>query len=96
MIAHRRLNPVGLVGLFGLPAAAFVALKLLHWLNWPWWLVLAPIWVGWLIAAGCIIAAACRGIARRGENEGGDSESAPRLGKRRQSRSGAPGGKNAR
>jgi phosphoglycerol transferase MdoB-like AlkP superfamily enzyme len=28
---------------------AFVVLKLTHVINWSWWYVLAPFWIGWAV-----------------------------------------------
>jgi hypothetical protein len=35
-----RLNALGLLGV------VFVTLKLIHYIDWSWWLVLAPFWAG--------------------------------------------------
>jgi hypothetical protein len=34
------------IGFFGLLAILFIALKLFGVINWSWWLVLAPLYVG--------------------------------------------------
>lgn len=34
----------GGVGFFGLLGILFIALKLTNVIDWPWWVVLAPIW----------------------------------------------------
>lgn len=34
----------GGIGFFGLLAVLFIGLKLTHYIDWSWWLVLAPIW----------------------------------------------------
>ena len=34
------------IGFFGLLTIVFITLKLLHIINWSWWLVLAPMWIG--------------------------------------------------
>lgn len=34
----------GGIGFFGLLAITFIVLKLLHYIDWSWWWVLAPIW----------------------------------------------------
>ena len=33
------------IGFVGLLTIAFIILKLLHKINWPWWWVLSPIWI---------------------------------------------------
>lgn len=38
-----RAQPGG-VGFFGLLTIVFVTLKLTHYIDWSWWLVLAPLW----------------------------------------------------
>lgn len=35
----------GGIGFFGLLAILFIALKLLGYIKWSWWWVLAPIWM---------------------------------------------------
>jgi len=34
------------IGFFGMLTIVFITLKLLHIINWSWWLVLAPMWIG--------------------------------------------------
>ena len=34
----------GGIGFFGLLTIAFIILKLTHIIDWPWWLVIAPLW----------------------------------------------------
>jgi hypothetical protein len=34
------------IGFSGLLAVLFIGLKLTHIINWGWWWVLAPIWIG--------------------------------------------------
>lgn len=38
------------IGFSGVLAVLFIALKLTHVINWSWWWVLAPIWIGFAIA----------------------------------------------
>lgn len=38
------------IGFFGLLTVLFIALKLLHVINWPWIWVLAPLWGGLALA----------------------------------------------
>jgi len=35
------------IGFFGLLGVLFIGLKLTHYINWSWWLVLLPLY-GWL------------------------------------------------
>ena len=35
-------NGIGFLGLLGL---LFIALKLTNFIDWSWWLVLAPLWI---------------------------------------------------
>jgi hypothetical protein len=37
------------VGFTGLLTVAFVVLKLCHVINWSWWWVLSPLWIGFLV-----------------------------------------------
>lgn len=34
------------IGVFGLLGVAFVVLKLTHYINWSWWWVTMPFWIG--------------------------------------------------
>lgn len=34
------------IGLVGATALLFVGLKLTHYIDWSWWWVLAPLWLG--------------------------------------------------
>ena len=36
----------GGIGFTGLLTVAFIVLKLTHVINWSWWWVLSPIWIG--------------------------------------------------
>lgn len=33
----------------------FVGLKLTHYIDWSWWLVLAPVWIPIALGIGCVI-----------------------------------------
>lgn len=37
------------IGFTGLLAIAFIVLKLTGFINWSWWWVLSPLWIGFLI-----------------------------------------------
>jgi multisubunit Na+/H+ antiporter MnhB subunit len=34
------------IGFSGLLTIAFIVLKLTHYIDWSWWWVLSPIWIG--------------------------------------------------
>ncbi len=40
------------IGVLGLLGIVFVALKLIGVIQWSWWLVTAPFWGGFALAAG--------------------------------------------
>ena len=48
----------GGVGFFGLLAIVFIACKITGFIDWPWWLVLSPIWGVLLFAVVVAIVAA--------------------------------------
>jgi hypothetical protein len=39
-------SSAGGIGFGGLLTIVFIVLKLLHVINWSWWWVLAPLWMG--------------------------------------------------
>ena len=41
----------GGIGFTGLLTIVFITLKLTHVIDWSWWWVLAPLWIGFAIAA---------------------------------------------
>ena len=45
----------------------FIVLKLTHVINWSWWWVLSPLWIGFIIE---IILHAVGGIGHRGGGMG--------------------------
>lgn len=50
----------GGIGLTGLLTVVFITLKLTHYIDWSWWWVLCPLWIGlaiFLTIAVVIIAA---------------------------------------
>ena len=53
----------GGVGLFGLLGVAFVVLRLVGVIDWPWWAVTAPIWAP--LAVAFVALAALAAIGRR-------------------------------
>jgi len=42
----------GGIGFFGLLTILFIGLKLTHYIDWSWWLVLAPLWIPMVIGIG--------------------------------------------
>lgn len=40
----------------------FIGLKLTGFIEWPWWLVLAPVWGGFLLAVVFIVVAVVIGV----------------------------------
>ena len=48
----------GGIGFFGMLAIVFIACKITGFIDWPWWLVLSPIWgVLLLVVVVAIVAA---------------------------------------
>lgn len=45
----------GGIGFGGLLQIAFIVLKLCKVINWSWWWVLAPTWIGLVIVVVCFI-----------------------------------------
>jgi hypothetical protein len=44
----------GGIGFSGLLTIVFIVLKLLHYIDWSWWWVLAPIWITAIIVVGLL------------------------------------------
>ena len=40
----------------------FIVLKLTNYIDWSWWWVLAPFWLGWAIIIGLVITVFIIGI----------------------------------
>ena len=51
MSAGSNESSSGGVGLTGLLTVAFIVLKLTHVIDWSWWWVLSPLWIGFALAA---------------------------------------------
>lgn len=51
-------NNGGGIGFFGLLTIVFIACRLTGFIDWPWWLVLSPIWGFWLFVIVLAIVAA--------------------------------------
>jgi len=47
----------GGIGIGGLLTVLFVGLKLTHYIDWSWWWVLSPIWIGLAAIVGILFLA---------------------------------------
>nr|WP_294922143.1 hypothetical protein [uncultured Flavobacterium sp.] len=45
----------GGIGFAGLLTIVFITLKLTHYIDWSWWWVLAPIWIGVAVFIAVIV-----------------------------------------
>ena len=45
----------GGIGFCGLLTIVFIILKLTGYINWSWWWVLSPLWIGFVIALVILI-----------------------------------------
>lgn len=61
----------GGIGFFGALAILFIGLKLGHVIDWPWWVVLLPIWVPYGILAICLLIL---GIVKYTEEKGRNAQ----------------------
>jgi len=56
----------GGIGFLGALGILFIGLKLAGFIDWPWWLVLSPLWVGvalWLVVVVILVLGAiCRDL----------------------------------
>ncbi|MFV0551043.1 MAG: hypothetical protein ACK5L6_03850 [Anaerorhabdus sp.] len=55
-------NKSGGIGFFSLLTIVFIALKLMGYINWSWWLVLSPLWGSFIIFIFLIALVAFRKI----------------------------------
>jgi hypothetical protein len=55
MVKNKINAGAGGIGVTGMLQVAFIVLKLCKVINWSWWWVLAPTWIG-LVLAAIIIA----------------------------------------
>lgn len=44
------------IGFTSLLTLILITLKLTHYIDWSWWLVLAPSWASWLVAFVVLVA----------------------------------------
>lgn len=42
----------GGIGFFGMLTILFIGLKLTHYVDWSWWLVLSPLWLPFAVFLG--------------------------------------------
>lgn len=49
------VNEGGGIGVGGALLVVFIALKLTNNIDWSWWWVLSPIWIGFIVAAFLIM-----------------------------------------
>ena len=54
-------NSGGGIGFTGLLTVLFIGLKLTGYINWSWWWVLSPIWIGVAIVALLLLVAVAIG-----------------------------------
>lgn len=50
------------IGFLGLLTILFIALKLMHYIDWSWWWVLAPLWVPFAVFFGLLLIAGGVGL----------------------------------
>lgn len=53
------------IGFTGLLALLFVALKLTDYIDWSWWWVLSPLWIGFLVGMTAMIIILAGKLASR-------------------------------
>lgn len=44
------------IGFVGLLTVAFIVLKLTHYIDWSWWWVLSPLWIGGVLGMVFFVA----------------------------------------
>ena len=52
------------IGFLGLLTLVFIVLKLTHYIDWSWWWVLSPLWLGWLSITAILFVLALIGIGK--------------------------------
>ena len=52
------------IGFLGLLTLVFVVLKLTHYIDWSWVLVLSPLWLGWLSLTAILFILALLALVR--------------------------------
>jgi hypothetical protein len=55
----------GGIGFTGLLTILFIALKLTHVIDWSWWWVLSPLWIGGLIGVLILLVVIAIAVAKR-------------------------------
>lgn len=56
-MADKQTTNSGGIGFVGLLTILFIALKLTNYIDWSWWWVLSPIWIGVVICAVFLVLA---------------------------------------
>lgn len=52
------------IGFLGLLTLVFIVLKLTHYIDWSWVLVLSPLWLGWLVVTAILFVLTLIGIGK--------------------------------
>ena len=55
-------NRRGGIGFLGMLGILFIGLRLAGFIDWPWWVVLAPVWAPFALAALLLLVAAVIGL----------------------------------
>lgn len=56
-MANNSNNASGGISFFSLLGIVFITLKLMGYIDWPWWAVLSPIWGVWVLTGLIILVA---------------------------------------
>ena len=56
-MAQSSTSSTGGIGFLGMLAILFIGLKLADVIDWSWWWVLSPLWIGFAIIAVIIVIA---------------------------------------
>jgi uncharacterized membrane protein len=54
-MSDNRTSASGGIGFTGLLAVAFIVLKLTHVIDWSWWWVLSPLWIGLALVVAIVV-----------------------------------------
>lgn len=57
MSSNTSANSSGGIGFAGLLTIVFITLKLTNYIDWSWWWVLSPLWIGFAVVVGFILVA---------------------------------------
>ena len=56
-MAQSNTSSAGGIGFLGMLAILFIGLKLADVIDWSWWWVLSPLWIGFVIVAVIVVLA---------------------------------------